>query len=83
MITDIILYMFVDLDFFNCNLCYMTLALTFPVQGHFVFLVNLLLSFILMITDIILCLVIDLDQISSTATYLCDPYFDFCPFKVT
>ena len=26
-----------------------------------------------MITDIILCMFIDLDQISSTATFLCDP----------
>ena len=38
-----------------------------------------LLSFILMITDIILCMFIELDQISSTATFLCDPDLDsFC-----
>ena len=30
-----------------------------------------------MITDIILCMFIDLDQISSTATFLCDPDLDF------
>ena len=50
------------------------------VQGHLMILVNhcvlSLLSFILMITDIILCMFIDLDQISSTATFLCDPDLD-------
>ena len=30
-----------------------------------------------MITDIILCMFIDLYQISSTATFLCDPDLDF------
>ena len=30
-----------------------------------------------MITDIVLCMIIDLDQISSTATFLCDPDLDF------
>ena len=30
-----------------------------------------------MVTDIILCMFIDLDQISSIATFLCDPDLDF------
>ena len=30
-----------------------------------------------MITDIIFCMFLDLDQISSTATFICDPDLDF------
>ena len=83
MITDIILCMFKDLDQISSIatfLCDHDLDFfSSRSLNHFdKALLLSLLSFIWMITYIIFCMLLDIDQMSSTATFLCDPELDVC-----
>ena len=64
--------MIIDLKISSMQPFRVTLTLPFPVQGNLMFLVNLLMT-----RDVIHCMFVDLHQISSTATFLCDPDLDF------